>query len=215
MKTLVCLAVTCISTIVTAQYYDYTGKVSGLNIASSPLSSLHAKTAPVKINTYITSLEYTQMVIPGVFPTIGYTYQRAYTSNTNQDQRVLNSLPFSDGHQLNTSIEFRKCILNKTYKVKSVMGCFFKRVGILFAPEYNYLYSSQIKNTSSGEFALKAGLYFYQGSTKINVSKNILYSLYYRKGFSPLVTTETSSLYRDEIGIRVTVLFRELYRFGW
>jgi hypothetical protein len=97
--------------------------------------------------------------------------------------------------------------------------CLFQRFGILVAPEYAYLYSAQIQNQSKGEFALKTGFYYYNGSNKVNVSRNILYSIYYRKGLTPLIIRETSfgtqNYYSDEIGIRVTILFRKLYRFGW
>ena len=216
MKTSLFTWILLCSTFLHAQYYDYTGKVRGLSIATSPIVSLHEKKATPQLNYYTTFLAYSQMLVPGVFPSLGYTYQRAYTTS-NEYNRFTPEIPFNDGHQLNLSIEFRKCVLSKTYKVTSVMGCFFKRMGILLAPEYNYLYSQQLKNTSHGEFALKTGLYFYQGSTKINISKNIIYAVYYRKGFTPLITSSdgNNSFYRDEIGVSVCILFRELYRFGW
>lgn len=202
-----------------AQYYEHTGKVSGLTFSVTPLGSIHLKKETPSINYFATSIEYAKMLKPGIFPTVGYSYQHAYNAQTSTARTLPNIIPFQDAHEVNASVEFRKKLITKSKRLKSAGMCLFQRFGILVAPEYAYLYSPQIQNQSKGEFALKTGIYYYKGSNKVNVSSNILYSIYYRKGLTPLITTETSfgtqNYYRDEIGIRVTILFRKMYRFGW
>jgi hypothetical protein len=219
MKTYILTLITLsCSTSIFAQYYEYTGKATGLSIATSPFGTFHTKNNTAKMNTYSSSFEYSSMFRPGFFPTVGYTYIRNYDQQNNERASFSNPT-FNDAHQISASFEIRKQLFSKSARIKAMGKCIFNRTGLLLAPEYNYLYSQQINNHSLGEIALKAGLYYYHGSNKINVSRNIIYSLYYRKGFTPLVSTETSegnqNYYRDEIGIRVTILFREMYRFGW
>ena len=209
----------CFSTSILAQYKEYTGKATGLNFAVSPLLNLHAKNYSNQSNTYSASVEFSRMIRPGIFPTIAYSYVKNYNQQTDNSRTSFTNPTFNDAHQFNASIEIRKQLFTSSKRIKLLVKCIFDRLGILIAPEYNYLYSQQINNHSLGEFALKTGLYYYHGSNKINVSRNIIYSIYYRKGFTPLVSTETSAgsqnYYRDEIGIRVTILFRQMYRFGW
>jgi hypothetical protein len=213
------LAILFITRSVYAQYYEYTGKVSVLNIGASPLVMLHTKNNTDMLHAFSTTLEYGRMFRPGIFPTIGYSYVKNYNEPENTGRTRLNTLPFKDGHQISTSVEIRKQLFSKSTRLKQLGKCIFSRFGIVIAPEYNYLYSQQINNKSAGEFALKTGIYFYQGSNKINVSRNIIYSIYYRKGFTPLVSNSTfngtENYYRDEIGVRMTIVFREMYRFGW
>jgi hypothetical protein len=202
-----------------AQYYEHTGKVSDLTLSATPLGSIHLKKETANINYFASSIEYAKMLRPGIFPTIGYAYQQAYNAQVNTPRTLPNIIPFQDAHEVNASVEFRKKRITKSQRIKSAGMCLFQRFGILLAPEYAYLYSTQIQNHSKGEFALKTGIYYYKGSNKVNVSSNILYSIYYRKGLTPIITTETSfgtqNYYRDEIGIRITILFRKMYRFGW
>lgn len=202
-----------------AQYYEHTGKVSGLTFSVTPLGSIHLKKETPSINYFATSIEYAKMLKPGIFPTVGYSYQHAYNTQTSTARTLPNIIPFQNAHEINASVEFRRKRITKSQRLKSAGMCLFQRFGILLAPEYTYLFSAQIPNHSNGEFALKTGIYYYKGSNKVNVSSNILYSIYYRKGLTPLITTETSfgtqNYYRDEIGIRVTILFRKMYRFGW
>ncbi len=203
-----------------AQYYEYTGKATGANLYFTPLNSLHEKKSPLSINNFSTTFELSRMLKPGLFPTIGYTYQRSYNTNENRFRTApTTSTPFNDAHQINVSFEIRKQLFSKSERIKSIGKCILSRTGILIAPEYNYLYSQQVRNTSIGEFALKAGIYFYTTTNKVNLSKNTIYSIYYRHGFTPIVSTYndngSQNYYRDEIGIRVTILFRQMYRFGW
>ena len=215
--TSILLHITCVTLF--AQYYEQSGKVTGLTLSVTPLGSLHLKKETPNINYFATSMQYAKMLRPGVFPTLGYAYQQAYHPQVNTPRTLPTIIPFQNAHEVNTSVEFRKKLITKSQRYKSAGMCLFQRFGILVAPEYAYLYSAQIQNQSKGEFALKTGFYYYKGSNKVNVSRNILYSFYYRKGLTPIITTETAfgtqNYYRDEIGIRMTILFRQLYRFGW
>ena len=222
MKTSILLftTVSLLSSPIFAQYYEHTGKVSTLTFSYNPINTIHEKKSPLSINNFSTSIELSRMLKPGLFPTIGYTYQRSYNTNENRFRTApTTSTPFNDAHQLNVSFEIRKQLFSKSERIKSIGKCILSRTGILIAPEYNYLYSQQVRNTSIGEFALKAGIYFYTTTNKVNLSKNTIYSIYYRHGFTPILSTPndngSQNYYRDEIGIRVTILFRQMYRFGW
>ena len=45
-----------------AQYYEHTGKVSGLTFSATPLGSIHLKKETPSINYFATSLEYAKML---------------------------------------------------------------------------------------------------------------------------------------------------------
>jgi hypothetical protein len=69
---------------------------------------------------------------------------------------------------------------------------------------------------SSGEFALKASISLfnsYSGTT----SKNIIWVLYFRKDFTPIVSFDDQfrkkQFYKDEIGIQLRIIFRQRYDF--
>ena len=86
--------------------------------------------------------------------------------------------------------EYNSLFIGSLYYMKEedTDGCFCQTLSLILAPEYNYMFTKEPRiNKSSGEFTLKAGISLfnsYSGTT----CKNIIWYLYFRKGFTPILS---------------------------
>ena len=202
---------------VQSQRYAYTGKAWSVGGSIQPLTSFYQKSDKLKLNAFSGSIAFSKKIYKGIYPTIGYTFTKT-NEGLNSSNRVLNNntLNFNEGHSINSGILIQKHLL-VTQSRKISTGCFCQTLSLILAPEYNYMFTNGTRiNKSSGEFALKAGVSLfnsYSGTT----SKNIIWDLYYRKGFTPIVSYDDQfgkqQFYKDEIGIQLRIIFRQRYDF--
>ena len=221
MKRLVLLFSICIHqlSIVHAQSYAYTGKVSSVNLSLESISSMHSKGSLLHFNTVSSSISMAKMISRGIYPTVGYTCTRAYKNiySNPREENVKSESSFKNGHSLNASFLVQKHLM-VTQNRRISTGCFHQTLSLIFAPEYNYMLpNNQRTNLSKGEVALKMGLCLFNVHSG-TVSRNIIWDFYYRKGFTPIISYNDQygkqSFYKDEIGVQLRILFRQRYDFS-
>jgi hypothetical protein len=202
---------------VIAQYNEATGKVKMISFSVSPLASLRSEGLPVNYTN--ASVQVGKLWHKGIYYSLGYTYHQNNTLiKTSDRENKWNSPSFEKGHSINASVELKKLIFSNGGNPKTGLKCFYKNIGILISPEYQYLFPIDgYQNSSRGEFSLRSGIYYHQGSTKKHKHLNFMYSIYYKKAFTPLMIVETpigkkEYLY-DEVGVRIVLLLKKLYRF--
>jgi len=202
---------------VTGQYYMPTGRVSVLSFYSSPYTELKSKTYHEKMS--VMGVSFSKLLFKGIYVNAAYNFQRKLTfDNTKNRGNILDENNFQQAHGAHISLEVKKMIFSSGGSPVTKLNCFYRNVGISLSPEYNYIFSSdQLKNDSRGEFALRSGIYYHQGSTKNFKRRNLMYSIYYKKAFTPIITNTiagvSNSFYQDEIGVKLSILIRQLYRF--
>jgi hypothetical protein len=170
-----------------------------------------------QLNAISGSIAISKKIYKGIYPTIGYSYTKT-NQDPNSTNRTLinNTLYFEEGHSINSGILIRKHLL-VTQSRRISTGCFHQTMSLILAPEYNYMFTNGFRiNKSNGEFALKAGVSLFNSYSGTK-SKNIIWDLYYRKGFTPIVSYDDEfgkqQFYKDEIGIQLRIIFRQRYDF--
>ncbi len=202
--------------VVYTQYYEATNNVKTLSLSVSPWASLRAKDNPWNFSN--ASLQLGKLWRKGIYYSAGYTYHRSNAQTV--PSRITNyDVPsFQDAHSAYVAIELKKLLFSTGGTTKSTLRCFYKNIGVSISPEYQYMFPIKgLDNKSDGEFSLRTGLYYHQGHTKINRRSNLMFTAYYKKAFTPILKLETpvgsKSYYYDEVGVRITLLLKEIYRF--
>ena len=200
-----------------SQKYAYTGKAWSFSASIQPLTSFHQKSEKYQFNAMSGSIAFSKKIYKGIYPTIGYSYTKT-NQDLNSNSRTLNNndLNFNEGHSINSGILIQKHLLI-TQSRKISTGCFCQSLSLILAPEYNYMFTNGPRiNKSNGEFAFKAGFSLFNSYSGTR-SKNIIWDLYYRKGFTPIVSFDDEfgkqQIYKDEIGIQLRIIFRQRYDF--
>ena len=200
-----------------SQRYAYTGKAWSFSSSIQPLTTFYQKSEKHKFNAFSGSIAFSKKIYKGIYPTIGYTFTKT-NEEFNSSNRVLNNnaLNFNEAHSINSGILIQKHLL-VTQSRKISTGCFCQTMSLIIAPEYNYMFINGVRsNKSKGEFALKMGVCLFN-SYSGNAPKSILWDLYYRKGFTPIVAYDDvngkQQFYKDEIGIQLRIIFRQRYDF--
>jgi hypothetical protein len=201
-----------------SQIYSYTGKAWGFSTSLQPFICLYQKNAKLQCDAFSGSLAFSKKIAKGIYPTIGYSFTKTtQEKNTNGERIDGNALGFNVGHSINSSILIQKHLLvTQSRRISS--SCFVQSLSLILAPEYNYMFiDGNRTNVSKGEFALKAGICLFN-SYSGTVSRNVLWDVYYRKGFTPIVAYNDQfgkqQFYKDEIGIQVRYIFRQRYDFS-
>jgi hypothetical protein len=217
-KLLMCLLCFLITLKSYSQIYKYTGKAWSINTSLSPLSSIYDKVGNIQINNLSLSLGASKMIYKGIYPTIGYTYNKSTISRNTSQREYLSNTSYNrvDIHSINTSILIQKHLLTlQSKRINSV--CFKQTMSIFFAPEFNYNITSSSNFQSKGDLSIKSGICIFNSYSGTR-SRNIFWDIYYRKGLTPILTRieneNKQSLYKDEIGFQVRVLFRQRYDFS-
>jgi hypothetical protein len=200
-----------------SQRYAYTGKAWSFSGSIQPLTTFHQKIEKNQLNAMSGSIAISKKIYKGIYPTIGYTYTKT-NQEVNSNPRTLNNnaLNFNEAHSINSGILIQKHLL-VTQSRKISTGCFCQTLSLILSPEYNYMMTNGSRiNKSKGEFALKMGVCLFN-SYSGNAPKSILWDLYYRKGFTPIVAYDDQygkqQFYKDEIGIQLRIIFRQRYDF--
>jgi len=188
------------------QFYQYNGKVSTLNVGYHPYSKMRANNTDRMFQSV--SLEYSRMVRKGIFPTVSLSYLQKNTS--------ANDSRFNNGLVIGSSILLQKRILEPRKYRRSEFACILQMFGLLIAPEYNYMLTDRNSNLSNGELAFKMGMYTFT-SFKKSPSKSFLWTVYYRKGLTPIYSSNNlgneENYFRSEFGLQLRVFFRGRYDF--
>jgi hypothetical protein len=200
-----------------AQRFAYTGKAWSIGASIQPVTSFYQKNNSLKLNALSGSFSISKKIFRGIYPTIGYTYSNSKeTVDLNPRTMDVNALNIIDAHSINSGVLFQKHLMvTQSRKISS--GCFRQTLSLILAPEYNYMFINGLRtNKSNGELALKMGVCLFN-SYSGTAPKTILWDLYYRKGFTPIVSYNDQfgkhQFYKDEIGIQLRIIFRQRYDF--
>jgi hypothetical protein len=201
---------------VQSQRYAYTGSAWSFSSSIQPFTTFHQKSEKYQLNAISGSIAISKKIYKGIYPTIGYTFTKTNEEINNRITIDNDALNFNIGHSINSGILIQKHLL-VTQSRRISTGCFHQTMSLILAPEYNYMFTNGTRNNkSSGEFALKAGVSLFNSYSGTK-SKNIIWDLYYRKGFTPIVSYDDEfgkqQFYKDEIGIQLRIIFRQLYDF--
>jgi hypothetical protein len=199
------------------QIYERTGKNLGIYFAGQPISQLSEKPFKSGLNNLSGSLGIIHMLVPGIYPSIGYTFNR----NENMTERDNSFISIQNGHILDASLLFDKQLLKLVKGRRVLGGCHYLSLGLIAGPEYHYMLGTRaIPNESFGEIAGQFGLSFYHFQKSMGKrprSKTRQYDVFYRRGFTPIFSTTQNgiqtNLYRQEIGIRVRLIRHQVSNF--
>ncbi len=202
---------------VQSQRYSYTGKAWSISGSIQPLTTFRQKIVKNQLNAMSGSINVSKKIYKGIYPTIGYTFTKT-NQEVNSNSRILNNnaLNFNEAHSFNSGILIQKHLL-VTQSKRISTGCFRQTMSLILAPEYNYMFTNGNRiNKSNGEFALKMGFCLFN-SYSGTAPRNIIWDVYYRKGYTPIVSYDDQygkqQFYKDEIGIQLRVIFRQRYDF--
>jgi hypothetical protein len=199
-----------INNVAFVQFYENTGSTFGthLGIPIGIIKQNENQWSSVGI-----SLAKSKKIFRGIYPNIGATFSQIKQENVDRSASVLSS----QNIMLNTSILIQKRLFYS--KGSNAFSCFFKSVGVIFAPEFNYkipISISDKSNLAKGEFALLIGMDVYNGS-KNPRRKHFIWDIYLRKGLTPFYSIEESgnkhAFYRTEVGLQLRILHHKMYRF--
>ena len=199
------------------QVYERTGGNLGVYIAGQPISQLNEKPLNTNLNNLSGSIGLIHMLEPGIYPSIGYTFNRA--ENITGIENAI--LPFQNAHILDASLLFDKQLLKLVNGKRVFGGCHYLSLGLIAGPEYHYMLGTRaVQNESFGEIAGQIGFSFYhfqKSKGKGARSKTRQYDIFYRRGFTPIFSSTQngikSNLYRQEIGIRVRLIRHQVINF--
>lgn len=199
------------------QIYERTGKNLGIYFAGQPISQLSEKPFNSGLNNLSGSFGLIHMVAPGIYPSIGYTFNRTQNITGRENSFV----PIQNGHILDASLLFDKQLLKLVKGRRVLGGCHYLSLGLIAGPEYHYMLGTRaIPNESFGEIAGQFGLSFYHFQKSMGKrarSKTRQYDVFYRRGFTPIFSTTQNgiqtNLFRQEIGIRVRLIRHQVTNF--
>ena len=199
------------------QIYERTGKNLGIYFAGQPISQLNEKPLNSGLNNLSGSIGLVHMLVPGIYPSVGYTFNRA--QNITGRENAL--LPFQNAHILDASLLFDKQLLKLLNGRRVLGGCHYLSLGLIAGPEYHYMLGTRaVPNESFGEIAGQIGFSFYhfrKSMGKRAKSKTRQYDVFYRRGFTPIFSSTQNgiqtNLYRQEIGIRVRLIRHQVTNF--
>jgi len=198
-----------------AQYYERTGKNFGVFFSGVPMATTASSLKQLSANTLSMSAGFMKMPIPGITISAGYGFAQFTNSNAS-----LRSFPYASAHSVMGSVLADKRIAK--LQEKKVRGmCHYLSLGLLAGIDYTYMFGTRaIPNQSYGEIGGQVGLSFchvYSGAGKRSRSQTNHFDVFYRQGFTPVITTTVAgqelSYYRCEIGVRVRLMRHQVYDF--
>lgn len=190
-------------------YQVYSGKVNGLTIGTA-VGSLNHEAHFNQINYQSIQVGYCHMIRSGIYTGLGYNLINPITPLTSERQNSISQL--NTAHAFNGYLLFQKKLLTTIDKKKN-NRCFKQYLSLILAPEYTYFLSTkQFQNNNSGEISLRMGLGLFNvwGG---NQAKSFVWETYYRRGYTPFITQNSSTYFRNEIGVQLRILFRQRYDF--
>ena len=200
-----------------SQYYERSKKNLGIYLNVNPLGTIAKKTDGFKINAYSGSAGIVTKIIPGVYPSIGYSFSKLNEPIIfNRSSAQLTSIQTLDASIL---LDTKLIKFNKGFRLTST--CHYFVLGLILGPEYHYLLVNKgFNNKSFGEIGAQVGfsLYHYTSShTRKSRNKTRQYDMFYRRGFTPILSTTIlgtkEQCFRQEIGIRVRLIHHKVYNF--
>ena len=193
-----------LSHISTAQFYERTKRNMGIYLTGSTFVSTDETKAFDQLNSYTVGGGFHHMLIPGVFTYAGYRYT-AQTGLFNTRSSV------SSFHAIHAGVLLDKH-LTKVQLSRIGSLCHYHALGIILGPEYQHA----IGQRGFGEFSAQIGLSIYHhvsGGSKRTKGNTFQYDLFYRHGFTPLLTIGNSKIYSQQIGLRMRYTKHKVFDF--
>lgn len=187
-----------------AQFYERTKRNIGVYLTGSTFVSTDETKAFDQFNSYTVGGGIHHMIAPGVFPYAGYRYT-AQTGLFNARSTVS---PF---HAIHAGVLLDKH-LTKVQLSRIGSLCHYHALGIILGPEYQHA----IGQRGFGEFSAQIGLSIYHhvsGGSKRTKGNTFQYDLFYRHGFTPLLTIGNSKFYSQQIGLRMRYTKHKVFDF--
>lgn len=214
-KNLSLVIILVLNSICHSQFYERTNKNIGVYFSVEPLSSLKSKSDHFRLNAFSGSVGVIHKIVPGIYISGGYTdilvsdENPRYLTLANKNISVLDASLFLDKR------------IAKLMNQRINGRCHYLSLGFIGGPEYHYVLPlKSFSNDSFGEISGIAGLslnHVVSSASKKSKSWSFQYDIYYRKGFTPLISFEqfenTTNLYRQEIGLRVRIIKHQVYDF--
>jgi hypothetical protein len=187
-----------------AQYYERTKRNMGIYLTGSTFVNTDETKAFDALNSYTVGGGIHHMLIPGVFPYAGYRYT-AQSGLFNARSTV------SFFHALHAGVLLDKH-LTKVHLRRIGSLCHYHALGIILGPEYQHA----IGQRGFGEFSAQIGLSIYHhvsGGSKRTKGNTFQYDVFYRHGFTPLLTIGNSKIYSQQIGLRMRYTKHKVFDF--
>lgn len=187
-----------------AQFYERTKRNIGMYVTGSTFVSTDETKTFDQLNSYTVGGGIHHMVIPGVFPYAGYRY----TSETDLFNAQTTASSF---HAIHAGLLLDKHI-TKVHLKKIGSLCHYHALGIIFGPEYQHA----IGQRGFGELSAQIGLSIYHhvsGGSKRTKGNTFQYDVFYRHGFTPILSSENSKIYSQQIGLRMRYTKHKVFDF--
>ncbi len=160
------------------------------------------------------SLGLTHMLVPGIYPKIGYGYS-TLSSGLNR-----NSLSVYHAHNLETSLLFDKSLF-KLVRGRFVRNaCHYVSIGLIGAPEFRLQFSGNSATFNRYEASGLLGLSFThvaKNRGRAAMARTQQLDIFVRRGFTPTATlqyNEQMLTYRRlEVGVQLRFVFHQVNSF--
>lgn len=188
----------------TAQFYERTKRNMGIYLTGSTFVSTDETKALDQLNSYTIGGGIHHMLIPGVFPYAGYRY-------TAPSEFFNGRTTVSSFHAIHAGVLLDKH-LTKVQLKKIGSLCHYHALGIILGPEYQYA----IGQRGFGELSAQIGLSIYHhvsGGNKRTKGNTFQYDVFYRHGFTPILSYGSTKIYSQQIGLRMRYTKHKVFDF--
>jgi hypothetical protein len=200
---------------INAQIYERTRKNIGVYVGSN-MSFVSSDRITVNEMTYSVSGGLVHMILPGIYPKLGYHYMKMPAGLRNNSNIIM-----SDLHSIEGSVLFDKNLFKFSKGVRVIGSCHYLSIGLILAPEYRYTFSGRNQtNVSTGEVSILAGFSFthiHKSMSRKNKSRTTQFDLFARKGLTPFymlnLAGKDQKFTRFEIGISIRKIKHQVYNF--
>lgn len=198
-----------------AQLYERTGKNLGFYVSGN--TSIHSP-FPEKSLEFTNnggSIGLTHMLLPGIYPKMGYSYSLVKTrfNRTEQMDRF-------ETHGIETSLLFDKrlCKLVNGRFVRN--ACHYVSIGLIAAPELRVQMSPSQEVFRRFESSALLGLsltHITKNRGRASMARTRQFDFYVRRGLTPaarfVINNETLDYNRLEVGVQLRCVFHQVNSF--
>lgn len=187
------------------QIYLRTGKSVGVQVQTSPFSSVQNNRAESTFNNHEIGFSLLRMYKPGLYYKAGYSrlVSRHYT------------IEYLNGSFFNAGIGFDKFLKNiMTKKVRS--HCIYHNLGLVGELNYSRYYNRFVQNSSHGEISFKIGLSFFthfQNMSKKSKGQTVHLEVFYFNGLTPFLSLKQHDFRRQGLGVHIRFMKHKVYNF--
>jgi hypothetical protein len=198
-----------------AQLYERTGKNLGFYLSGN--TSLHSSFSEESIEFANNggSMGLTHMLLPGIYPKLGYSYSLVKTSFDRAEQ-----MDRFETHGIEASVLFDKrlCKLVNGRFVRN--ACHYVSIGMIGAPEIRVQLSSAQEVFRRFETTALLGLsltHITKNRGRASMARTRQFDFYVRRGLTPaarfVINNETLDYKRLEVGVQLRCVFHQVNSF--